>query len=72
MRSLALESRLRYPASNVIPFWLLCFWKLVRNEANGDFARAWKILPDRLPIGTECPTIELLAVALVDHGLVDR
>ncbi|MCZ8180928.1 MAG: hypothetical protein O9309_18050, partial [Rhizobium sp.] len=67
-----LESRIKYPACNVIPYWLLCYWKLVRTETDGDFARAWDLLPERLPRGVKCPTVELLAVALVDHGLVDR
>lgn len=72
MRTLAQESRIKYPPSNVVPFWLFCYWKLVRTETGGDFAKAWSLLPSRLPRGVKCPPVELLAVALVDHNLVDR
>ncbi|MGC4410637.1 hypothetical protein D4A92_19610 [Rhizobium rosettiformans] len=72
MRSIARAARQKYPRNNIVPFWLLCYWKLVRTEAEGDFAKAWKMLPRRLPAGVQCPTIEVLAVALVDHGLADR
>jgi hypothetical protein len=72
MRSIAYQTRAIFPASNVIPFWLLCYWRLVRGEAQGDFAKAWEMLPSRLPRGMKCPRIEVLAIALVDHGLAER
>jgi len=72
MRSLARESRLKFPASNVVPYWLLCYWRLVKLETRGDFAKAWEMLPDHLPNWSFCPTVEQLAVALVDHELAER
>ena len=60
------------PPSNVVPFWLLCYWRLVHNEAQGDFAKAWKMLPAHLPSGMKCPTLPAMAATLVVHGLAER
>lgn len=72
MRSLARKSRLKLPSSNIIPYWLLCYWRLVKQETDGDLAKAWEMLPDHLPNCSFCPTVEQLAVALVDQGLAER
>lgn len=64
------RARAAYPVSNIVPAWLLCYWRLLRTTAHGDFAMAWKLLPDQLPKGVRCPTAEIMAMALVDHGLV--
>lgn len=55
--------------SNVTPVWLLCFWRLFRGEARGDYHAAWKALPKRLPRGVKPPTVEECANILYDHGL---
>ena len=72
MRSLARITRAAIAPSNVTPPWLLCFWRLVRGEAKGDFAAAWRLLPAALPIGVRCPTVAECALVLADHGLADR
>ena len=65
MRNLALESC----PSNVVPVWLLCYWRLYRGEARGDYHAAWKALPRHLPRGVTRPSVEEAANALYDHGL---
>lgn len=55
--------------SNVTPAWLLPFWRLVKGEAMGDYAAAWKALPSHLPPSVKMPTVDVAAVILADHGL---
>jgi len=69
MRNLALQTRAKIQRSNVTPVWLLPFWRLVKGEASGDYAKAWAALPGHMPLGTTRPSIEEAAVILVDHNL---
>lgn len=69
MRHLAKQTRAKVERSNVTPVWLLPFWRLVRGEAQGDYAKAWKELPNHLPKGVECPSIFAAAAIITDHGL---
>lgn len=69
MRHLAKQTRAEVERSNVTPVWLLPFWRLVRGEAQGDYAKAWKELPNHLPKGVECPSIFAAAAIITDHGL---
>lgn len=70
MRSLAHQTRLQVERSNVTPVWLLPFWRLLRTEAQGDYAIAYRLLAKRLPTGTPIPTKEQTAIVLLDHGLI--
>lgn len=72
MRNLALEARATIEETNVTPIWLLPFWRLVRGQAQGDFAAAYRMLPDHLPSRVKRPTKEQAAIVLVDHRLHDR
>ena len=63
------QIRARYIVSNVTPVWLLVFWRLVRGEAGGDFAKAYRLLPDRIPAGTISPSIEECAAILAHYRL---
>lgn len=65
-------ARLMVAQSNVTPVWLLIFWRLVKGEAMGDYAVAWKALPSHLPPSVKMPTVDVAAVILADHGLTDR
>jgi hypothetical protein len=71
MHNRAYIARLLVEPSNVTPVWLLSFWRLVKGEAMGDYHAAWKALPDRLPPCVQMPTVDEIAVVLVDHGLAD-
>jgi hypothetical protein len=70
MRNQALYYRRKVAFSNVAPVWLLVYWRLVKGEAEGDFATAWRLLPQHLPAGVSAPSIEEAAVILIDHGLM--
>lgn len=72
MRHSYTRARLLVEYANVTPVWLLPFWRLVRGEANGDFAAAWKALPKYLPRTVKRPPMEEAAVILALHGLSDR
>ncbi|PRA86938.1 hypothetical protein CQ054_07000 [Ochrobactrum sp. MYb29] len=58
--------------SNVTPVWLLSFWRLVKGEAMGNYAAAWRALPQHLPRFAHCPSVEEAAIVLAQHGLVSR
>jgi hypothetical protein len=64
------QDRLLVARSNVTPAWLLPFWRLVKTRARGDFAIAWRMLPDHLPADVKIPPMEVAAVVLIDHGLL--
>lgn len=70
MRSQAAKPHADLEFRNVTPVWLLPFWRLVRGEARGCFRQAWISLPNHLPRGMERPSVEDMAAALYDHGLV--
>ncbi len=70
MCSLAIETRLKVEASNVTPVWLLPYWRLVKTEAKGDYATAWKRLPYRFPRAYPLPSIEEAVMVLLDHKLI--
>lgn len=57
-------------SANVTPIWLLPFWRLVKGEAKGDYAAAWKALPKHMPRTFRRPSVEEAATVLVDHGLL--
>ena len=54
---------------NAAPVWVLPLMRILRGEAEGDLARAWRALPDRLPTGTALPDAEEAAKVLVALGL---
>ncbi|SOC82849.1 hypothetical protein SAMN05421890_1271 [Ensifer adhaerens] len=56
--------------SNVMPAWVLIFWRLYRGEAGGDYARAWSLLPSQLPAGHRRPDPHIAAQVLINHGLI--
>ncbi|RRY11504.1 hypothetical protein [Brucella anthropi] len=58
------------PYSNVTPVWLLPYWRLVKGRAMGNYAAAWRALPDHLPPFTRLPTVEEAAIVLAQHGMV--
>lgn len=64
------EIRAEIPFSNVTPVWLLAYWRLIKGEAKGSYAEAWKALPNHLPRGVKCPSREEAAIILVDHHLI--
>lgn len=67
----ARSTHIKVVPTNVTPIWLLPFWRLVRGEAMGDYAVAYKALPDHLPPSVRRPTVEEAAIALALHGLLD-
>lgn len=69
MRSQIIYPHVEVEFTNVTPVWLLPFWRLLRGDARGDYARAWKALPNHLPRGYRRPTVMECATILVDHGL---
>jgi len=69
MRNAYLRARLLVEPSNVTPVWLLPFWRLVKGQAKGDFAAAWKALPSHLPRSVSRPSIEEAAMVLALHRL---
>jgi len=68
-RPTAREMRELLAYSNVTPIWLLYYWRLLRGKAAGDYAAAFRLLPDYLPQGMQAPTIPECALVLADHGL---
>lgn len=42
---------------NAAPPWILPLMRLMRTEAQGDLARAWRALPDHLPDGVTLPDV---------------
>lgn len=70
MKSLAQETRQNFPRSNVTPVWLLCYWRLLRGPAKGDYAIAFHLLLRHLPTNCYRPTAEECALVLVDNRLV--
>lgn len=56
--------------SNVMPAWVLIFWRLYRGPAEGDYARAWSLLPAHLPTGHRRPDPHIAAQVLINHGLL--
>ena len=69
LRPTAQQTRVLVEESNVTPVWLLPFWRLVKGTAKGDYAAAFRALPDHLPSGVKAPTAPECALVLVDHGL---
>lgn len=63
------EIRARYANGNVTPVWLLIFWRLVRGDAKGDFAKAYRMLPRHIPAGTKSPSVEECAAIIAHHKL---
>ncbi|MCW9034564.1 MAG: DNA-binding protein [Rhodospirillales bacterium] len=57
-------------SGNTAPPWLLPFMRLVKNDPHGDLSEAYKALPDQLPKGMDCPTLEEAAEVLVRFGIV--
>ena len=68
MRNLAQEARALVADPKVTPPWLLYFLRLA-NAANGNYAWAWKMLPDQLPKTMRRPTLLECAAVLAIHGL---
>lgn len=54
---------------NTAPQWVLPLMRLMRNETDGDLARAWRELPHHVPEGTALPTVQEAAQVLVRFGL---
>lgn len=57
---------------NTAPAWVLPLMRLIRGEANGSLAKAWRALPDHLPSGTVLPDVNQAATVLVNLGLGNR
>ncbi|NRF09393.1 hypothetical protein [Agrobacterium pusense] len=70
MRKQARTTHFQVVADNVTPVWLLPFWRLVKGEAMGDYAAAYRALPKHLPPSVRRPTVEETAIFLAIHGLV--
>lgn len=68
MRTLAQHARATVALSNVTPTWLLIFLRLAGGR-HGDYAKAWKMLPDHLPGTVSCPTMFECAATLAHHRL---
>ncbi|WP_164885916.1 hypothetical protein [Paenirhodobacter populi] len=54
---------------NTAPAWVLPLMRIMRNETEGDLARAWRELPHHVPEGTALPTVHEAAQVLVRFGL---
>lgn len=54
---------------NAAPPWVLPLMRILRGEARGDLASAWRALPAHLPAGTVLPDAEDAAKVLVALGL---
>lgn len=54
---------------NTAPPWVLPLMRLMKGEANGNLAHAWRELPGHLPIGTQLPSVEEAAEILVRFGI---
>lgn len=54
---------------NAAPVWVLPLMRLMRGEANGDLAIAWKALPEHIPKGTILPDVEIAAEVMVRWGV---
>lgn len=72
MNYLAQKTRAQIAYSNITPPWLLFFWRLVKGDAQGDYAKAWRLLPAHLPATVKCPSMVECAAVLVDHDLAER
>lgn len=72
MRKSAHRTNTSISYSNVTPIWLLPFWRLVKGQASGNYAVAWRALPQHLPPYVHCPSVEEMAIVLAQHGLVSR
>lgn len=68
MRNLAQEARALVADTKVTPPWLLYFLRLA-NASQGDYAKAWKMLPHHLPKAVRCPTMHECAAVLAIHHL---
>lgn len=55
---------------NTAPAWVLPLMRLMRNEAQGDLARAWRELPQHVPEGTILPEVHEAAAILLRFGVV--
>lgn len=54
------------------PPWVLPLMGLMRGEAKGNLAQAWKALPDHLPRGAALPSVDEAATVLVELGLSEN
>ena len=54
---------------NAAPPWVLPLMRILRGDAQGDLARAWRALPGHLPAGTALPDVQEAAKVLVTLGL---
>jgi hypothetical protein len=70
MKISAAEARLMVEPSNVTPAWLLPYWRLLRTRAQGDYALAWRLLPDHISPPSNMPSIVEAAITLADHRLI--
>lgn len=68
MHSLTKQARALVENPKVTPPWLLYFLRLAR-AAQGDYAKAWRMLPDHLPKGIRCPSMLECAAVLTIHRL---
>ena len=68
MRNLAQEALALVADPKVTSPWLLYFLRLA-NAAQGDYAKAWQMLPGRLPKTVRCPTMHECAAVLAIHRL---
>ena len=55
--------------ANVTPVWLLPFMRLVKGPAQGDYAKAYAMLPYHLPKRVRRPSTAVVAVVLAQHNL---
>lgn len=68
MRNLPVKTLSLVVSNKITPPWLLYFLRLV-NAAQGDHAKAWKMLPHHLPKSVRCPTMNECVAVLAIHGL---
>ncbi|WP_413851673.1 DNA-binding protein [Albidovulum sp.] len=54
---------------NAAPSWVLPLMRILRGEAKGDLACAWRALPAHLPPGTVLPDVKDAAKVLVALGI---
>ena len=60
------------PSETAAPAWVLPLMTLMRGEAKGSIAAAWRALPAVLPRGTILPSVDEAAEVLVELGLADK
>lgn len=69
----AVQDRLDAPSGelpeNAAPPWVLPLLRLLKGEARGNLARAWRLLPGHLPGGTALPEPQEAATVLLRLGL---